>query len=394
MGRPSPRRVLIYVQSLFGSGHLQRMAHLSLALTDLGIEVDLLSGGRSESLLDVSPARLHQLPPLMATSDSFSDLVDTYGDPITESWRQRRRYLLLSFLHRLQPQVLIVEMFPFGRRKLHFELLPLLQACLNTAPRPVVVCSVRDVLQTGRPVKHLNEMADRINTFFDYVLVHGDRQLIRFEETFPGTDKFLSKLKYTGFITRPPLNPEPAGAPGQNEIIVSAGSGVAGDNLFKVALQAAKFSPLKTRKWRFLVGNAVTEDHFIRMAKQAGDGVIVERARGDFYWLLKNCALSISQCGYNTFLDILQTGARAVIVPYTGSGETEQTYRASKLKSLGRVQTVKEQDLTVDTLVAAIEKEIARSYAQTRLPEMKGAENSAKFIDGLIQGSVSIPKAH
>lgn len=373
---------MIYVQTLIGSGHLQRMARLSRALTDLGVGVDLLTGGRPEPLLDVSPARLFQLPPLVAANGDFTELVDSFGRPITASWQDRRQQLLLSFLDRFQPRVLVVEMFPFGRRKLKFELLSLLRASAQSNPGPMVICSVRDVLQGGRQLKHIGEMADIINYYFDCVLVHGDPRLNRFEETFPKTDEISHKLKYTGFITRTPPYPEPTDTPGQDEVIVSAGGGAVGLKLFKVALEAAERSPLEAKQWRFLVGNAVAEKTFLKMVREAGDGVIVERVRSDFYWLLKNCALSISQGGYNTLLEILQTGAKAVIVPFTGRGETEQTFRASKLKALGRIEMVMEEELTVNALMRAIDKAVSKPIDHIPLPDMRGAETSASLIQG------------
>ncbi|MFC1665098.1 glycosyltransferase family protein [Pseudomonadota bacterium] len=380
----SPGSVLIVVQSLVGSGHLQRMAVLSRALTDLGITVDLVSGGRPEPLLDVSPARLFQLPPLVAANGDFTKLTDSFWRPITAGWQNRRQQLLLNLLGRIQPQVLVVEMFPFGRRKLRFELLSLLRASAQSIPKPVIICSVRDVLQQGRKPKHIKEMANTINRFFDYVFVHGDPFLHRFEETFSRTAEISHKLKYTGFITRHVSNVKPTDAPGKDEIIVSAGGGAVGGKLFEIALRIAKRSTFGAKRWRILVGNAVTEQTYMKLAKDAGEGVTVERARSDFYWLLKNCALSISQGGYNTLIEILQTGTKAVIIPFTGSGETEQTFRATRLTNLGRVEMVTEEQLSVFTLELAIEKALKQPIGQISLPDMRGATQSARLIQGLL----------
>jgi predicted glycosyltransferase len=40
----------------------------------------------------------------------------------------------------------VIELFPFGRRQMRFELLPLLEAARARSPRPWIISSVRDVL--------------------------------------------------------------------------------------------------------------------------------------------------------------------------------------------------------------------------------------------------------
>jgi predicted glycosyltransferase len=48
----------------------------------------------------------------------------------------------------------MIEMFPFGRRRFHFELEPLLDHCYSKSPRPLILCSTRDVLVTPRSGHH------------------------------------------------------------------------------------------------------------------------------------------------------------------------------------------------------------------------------------------------
>ena len=67
----------------------------------------------------------------------------------------------------------------------------------------------------------------------------------------------------------------------------------------------------------------------LQLASQAEPGAFtVERHRADFVDLLGNCRVSISQAGYNTTMEILSCGARAVLVPFGGGAEIEQTLEA------------------------------------------------------------------
>ncbi len=108
----------------------------------------------------------------------------------------------------------------------------------------------------------------------------------------------------------------------------------------------------------------------------------MERARGDFTSLLMNCALSISQAGYNTLMEILDTGARAVVVPFAGGAEMEQTLRSRLLAESGRIECVAEADLTPDTLAMAVDRAAGRPRPPAAAVDLNGARRSAELIAG------------
>ena len=60
----------------------------------------------------------------------------------------------------------------------------------------------------------------------------------------------------------------------------------------------------------------------------------------------------MSQCGYNTALDIVRTGVPALVVPYATPEEDEQTRRARRLESLGLLQVGTLADLDLTSLLA------------------------------------------
>ncbi len=135
-----------------------------------------------------------------------------------------------------------------------------------------------------------------------------------------------------------------------------------------------------------LPGHAMAEDAFRALEARAPDGVIVERARPDFITMLANCALSISQGGYNTMMDILAAGARAVVVPYAGGQETEQTLRARRLAARGALQLVAEGELTPQALARAAEAALDRPPADAAGLDVSGAGESARILAELTLG--------
>ncbi len=55
--------------------------------------------------------------------------------------------------------------------------------------------------------------------------------------------------------------------------------------------------------------------------------------------------LSISMAGYNTTMNVLTSGVRAMVLPFTGNDDQEQTLRAERLEELGIVRVIRPDDL-------------------------------------------------
>ena len=144
------------------------------------------------------------------------------------------------------------------------------------------------------------------------------------------------------------------------------------------------------RRWRRLAGAQLDDNTFAALALGAPDGVVVERARSDFPMLLANCAVSVSQAGYNTVIEVLQAGARAVLVPFARGGETEQTLRANRLRGLGRVTCLDEDGPTPARLAEAVDQALAGPPPPALEIAMDGAERSAELIAGWATGESDV----
>ena len=379
----SGKRIFLYVQHLLGIGHLKRAATLAAALEDRGCEVTLVTGGYPVPEIAPRCAHVVQLPPAGTADLDFRSLVDANGAPVDESWRTRRREQLLDAFRSARPHALIIELFPFGRRQMRFELLPLLDAARAASPRPLIASSVRDVLGQRDPARQ-DEMLAVFERYFDYALVHGDPNFIAFGRTFRHAARLGERLHHTGFIVDRARAPGPASDAGSSEVLVSAGGGAVGAKLLETAIRARPLSSFSSRTWRLLAGvnlDSATLNNLLRLAEQAAAGaVIVERSRSDFRTLLQNCAVSVSQGGYNTVMEILDCGARAVIVPFAGGKETEQTLRAHLLAERGRIQVVTEDTLSPSSLAAAIDRATGSPAPGRSQVDLDGARKSAELI--------------
>jgi predicted glycosyltransferase len=152
--------------------------------------------------------------------------------------------------------------------------------------------------------------------------------------------------------------PAPPAGEGDNEIVVSAGGGAAGGKIVETALAAAASLP-QVGRWRILVGANAEPRLLHNLRARAPSWVVVEPARRDFRGLLARCAVSVSQAGYNTVVDVLAAGARSVLIPFASGRETEQTLRAECLAQRGLAQVLPETALTPDRLAAFVAEGLA-----------------------------------
>jgi predicted glycosyltransferase len=368
------------VQHLLGIGHLKRAATLARALAAEGMQVTLASGGAVVPGMTVDKVRFVQLPPASAADLSFRSLVDEAGRAVDDAWRRRRGAALLDAWRATDFDALVLELFPFGRRQMRFELLPLLERAAAAPRRPAVLCSVRDILGGQKRPERQQETLGLARQYFDGVLVHGDPAVVGFERTFPLAEGIADKLHYTGYVVDEPA--APASRAGENEIIVSAGGGAVGERLLEAAIAAKPLTASRNRTWRVLAGDNLPPAAVQRLgalAQRAG-GVVLEKSRPDFTTLLANCALSISQAGYNTLLETVQAGARAVVVPFAGGAETEQALRARCFAERGLLEVLEESALTPQALAAAVDRAAARERPGKGTIDLDGARKSAALI--------------
>ncbi len=376
MSRPT---ALFYVQHLLGIGHLRRALAIARAMQKAGLDVTLAQGGRPVAGLDTGRLRIHQLPPAEAADSSFSVLLDETGRPIDEDWRVRRREALLALFAATAPDLLLIEQFPFGRRAFRFELLPLLEAALARRPKPAIFASLRDILVAKPDPKRGAEMVALAERYFDRVLVHGDPRVIGLEESFPAAAALGERLVYTGYVLDRPAAAIPPGPRG-DEVLVSVGGGAVGQPLLEAALAARPLTRLAKAPWRLIAGPGLPPAHYAALERRLPPGVALERFRADFPALLGRCRVSVSQGGYNTVMETLQAGARAVIVPFAERAETEQTLRARRLAARGLVGLVEAGALTSSSLAAAIDRADA-GHPATLAIDLDGAAASARLLE-------------
>ena len=378
-------RVLIAVTHLLGAGHLTRAAALARAFAAAGHEALLVSGGRPAPMVRPEGLRLVQLPSLHVVGTDFSRLLGPDGHPADAALIARRRALLLDALADFAPDAVITELFPFGRRALAAELLALVDAARAHRPRPLVLASVRDILVASAKPERIAQAHERVARLYDAVLDHGDPALVPLDASWPLDAGTAQKIRYTGYVDE---GTAAVPAATRSGVLVAAGSGPAGLGLLRAAAAAARLQP--SLGWRILAGHGVPEADLAALGHGLPEGTIA-RARPDYRTLLAGAALSVSQCGYNTAIDLLATATQAVLVPFEAGGETEQRLRAECLAGRGLARVLPEADLTAASLLQAVGAQLGAKPPERHGIDLCGAARTVKIVEDFFGVGRAVP---
>jgi len=364
-------------------GHLVR----SLALAErLGrhFRVMLLNGGRLPSGIVVpSNIQFVNLPPL--GMDEANQLVSHDKRISVARALDRRKKMIRVTFDNIRPVVVLVELFPFGRKKFANEILPLLHAARSKGTRALVVCSLRDILVSRESDQEYNDRAAAwANEFFDLVLIHSDPSFARFEESFHSNVPLQVPIKYTGFVV-PASGPAAPQESRRKRIVVSAGGGIAGEPLLRTAIEAHDYLQEDTEiEMKVIAGPFLSDESWraLRSLAQGRNKLRLVRQVSDLCGELCGAAVSISQAGYNTCLDVLRAKVPAILVPFAKENEDEQRKRALRLQDLGAVRVIEQHDLTPARLAQEIRESMKSKFATPAL-DLNGAENAAALIESM-----------
>jgi len=381
--------ILFYCQHSLGMGHLVR----SLALADRlsrRFRVMLLNGGRLPAAIRVpSNIQLVNLPPLGI--DETNQLVSHDKRISVERALDRRQKMIRVAFDNLRPVAVLVELFPFGRKKFANEILPLLHAARAKETRALVVCSLRDILvsRSGNQQEHDDRAAAWANEFFDVVLIHSDPSFARFEESFHSSVPLQVPIKYTGFVV-PTSAPTSTLETKPKRIVVSAGGGIAGEPLLRLAIEAHEYLQKDPEiEMKVIAGPFLSEESWraLRVLARNRKQLRLVRQVPDLCGELSGAAVSISQAGYNTCLDVLRAKVPSILIPFAKEDEDEQRRRALRLQDLGAVKMIEQKDLTAEQLAAEIRR-LMHSRLTTPALDLNGAENSAALIESMTAARV------
>lgn len=371
-------------------GHLVRSLALADGLAD-HFRVMLLNGGRlPKGLLIPAGVQVINLPPLGI--DEANQLVSHDKRISVERALDRRKKMLRTCFDNLRPAVVVLELFPFGRKRFAGELRPLLEASRADDKHPFIVCSLRDIFgsQSVNQQKYDDRAAMLANQFLDLVLVHSDPSFAHFDESFHPSAPLKVPVIHTGFVV-------PRSTPGvgvdstRKRIVVSAGGGIAGEPLLRTAIEALHcFEKDPEIEMKVIAGPFLPDDAWndLRVMARGKPQLNLVRSVNNLCDELSGAAVSISQAGYNTCLDILRAGVPALLVPSAKGNCNEQQKRALRLQRLGAVQVLDHENLSPVRLAMAIRASMNCKMTRPQL-DLDGTKRSTQIIASM---AISTPQ--
>jgi predicted glycosyltransferase len=366
-------RLLLYCQHSLGLGHFYRSLTLAEALAEQ-FDVCFFNGGPVPGLarLPESIRFIHLFPLRMEEDGSLS------GDGDVAAIMEARREAMLRVAAEGPVAALVIELYPFGRKKFAPEIDPLIENVRGQDGK--IVCSVRDVLVNARldQARHDQRAADTLNRQFDAVLVHSDDRIFKLDESFRPERPLTIMVHHTGFVTRS-VRRDPSAR--GTDTLVTAGGGIVGHAIYRAAVDAQRL--LWERKgWGMTIvaGPLLPDDQWQVLRAQAQDvrGLLLVREVPTMAPLLAQAGRVVSQSGYNSALEIVQHGLPTLFVPFARGQESEQTTRARHFEQLGLSDWMPENELCGATLAGRL-LELQRP-APTASLNINGASRSAQMI--------------
>lgn len=381
------KKILFYCQHILGMGHLVRSMEIVRGLVE-DFQVCFINGGEVVEGFQVPPSIEVVNIPAIKTDPEFQELRAVDPQQSLEVVQEIRKEQLLNVFAQFQPNILIVELFPFGRRRFSFELIPLLEQA--KAAETKIVCSLRDIVVTKQnQQRHEEKVCRLMNQYFDALLIHGDRKFVPLEASFSRVGDLECDVNYTGYVAQP--LPKSSRLQIQKPmILVSVGGGRFGHELLECVVRSASLLKQIPHQIQMFAGPFIPESVLAKLQYLAAGqpNLAIERYTPQFLNYMQQAELSISMSGYNTTQNILRTGVRAMILPFTGNGDREQTIRANRLEQLGRVKVIRPEDLQPEIFAEQIITSLNQEPAQISF-DFNGAAKTAEYLRQLAKQQVA-----
>ncbi len=364
-------RVLLYSRHTLGIGHLVRSAAIAEALADQFQVLMAIGGDRVAGFPMPAGVRVLELPSAAEIAAQAAAGRATGAELLAaaQSWR---------------PDVIVTELYPFGRKSYDGELAPVLHWAAAQPIRPLVVCSLRDILtQRADPEAFEQRVLRLVRNFYDLILVHGDERFIPLSLTFPAVGQLACPVRYTGYVVR--ATPERAvSVEDSPRIVVSNGGGKceSGQDLLSSVISAADLLADRIpHAFEFYSGPLAPESVHQRLQNLAAGlpNVRIAPFTPDLCGRLRGAALGINMAGYNTILDLLEARVPALLYPEVGNGDTEQALRAVRLAESGVARVLSRADLRPDRMAEAILHMLGRPPADIHI-DRDGARNTTRLL--------------
>ena len=353
-------------------------------------EVYLVDGGRPVPRRPgPRPIELIPLPRLVRVEGR---VVGLETDAPVASLVEQRIRLLTQAVERIRPDAILVDIYPFSKWEVEEEITRMIAVARRLNARVRVVTSLRDIVpmtlhEAAPPGLYEAGVLSRLASF-DAILAHGDPSFARIEDYFDRAADIPIPVHYTGFVAGTPTPPSGTPEPGSYAVL-SCGGNTASLAFLLNSIEA--FRGLRARGalgsmslFVFPSPDASAADVAALSAATCDGPFRLCEFSPDFDAWLAGSALSISRCGYNTAVQLLQARVRSVLVP--NPDNTDQPPRARRLAKLGLATVIEGAAPPVEAIATAIEEAMARPPVEHAL-DLDGVAATQRILEELVAGA-------
>lgn len=390
------KKIIFYCQYLSGIGHLVRSTEIVRSLVK-NFQVYFVNGGPPIAGFEMPPqVELIELPALWLEDGEFKV---AEGSLSVEKIQESRKNQLIDIFERVQSDYLITEFFPFGRHMLLFELIPLLENIKSTAAPTKIICSLRDVIGKVSDEQEEETICYLMNKYFDLLLFHSDPNFQTFAQSFSRHKDIKCPVFHTGFISQS-LKETCGNLWGETKdsakILVSVGGGRIGHKLLQTVVEASAIIAKQTKHIiQIFTGPFIPEDKFLSLQQAAknSSNIKVSKYTNNLLEYMQAADISVSLSGYNTTMNILSTGVKAIVVPLSHNDQDkEQLLRTQKLENLGVVEVIHPENLNPTYLAEVVVKGLLTQTKKSKQAfDLKGAENTNTFLQNFLHEKALSP---
>jgi predicted glycosyltransferase len=384
--RSAQPRIMMYSQDGFGLGHMRRTSSIASQITQRRADVALLTLADSRLGHFFETGQNHdylKLPSILKAGPGDWRAVNL-PLPFADV-RALRQDLIRSAVQSYQPHLLLVDHMPHGAMG---ELIPTLEALKESNADTKVVLGLRDILDAPEVVRRRWQVEgayEAIENYYDMVLVYGRRDVFDLAQQYGFSPTISERLRYCGYVCTPNVARYTArarakylagAAPNTRLIVAMAGGGADGYPMMRMLLDALPAIQAEQPCILVLITGPFMPPELRRdlEARARGRPARVSMSVSDTLSYIDAADLVVAMAGYNTTMEILRSGRRAILIPRAGPS-AEQRMRTQRFAARGWVEMIDPDDLHADT--------VARSVLKTLRSGVPSVEQDRPDLGGL-----------
>jgi predicted glycosyltransferase len=399
-------RIMMYSQDGFGLGHMRRTSSIAnqIALVRSDAAILTMADSRLGQFFETSTNHDYlKLPSILKAGPGDWRAVSL---PLPfAAVHAMRRELIRSAVLSYQPHILLVDHMPHGAMG---ELIPTLDALRASGAPTRIVLGLRDILDAPEVVRRRWEVEgayDAIERYYDTVLVYGKREVFDLAEQYGFSPSVAERLRYTGYVctpqaprytTRARAKYIPSSDGATKLIVAMAGGGADAYPMMRALLDALPAINARQRSFLALVAGPFmpAEQRRDLEARARGLPARVSMSVSDTLSYIEAADLTIAMAGYNTTMEILHSGKRAILIPRRGPS-AEQRMRAQLFAEQGWVEMIDPDDLDAANVAAQVCGALERGPRMNaaRQPDMNGLTSAADTLLDLVAQPALVAEA-